>query len=191
MVSVVFEIHHLIHLLVAVILISFSKYGHGETLGEYITSITSKCYILKFKFVCIYNLPLQCVYIDISLAMVNSRNVTVGNSLVVCDGEAIEFVCTHPPISTEVNNSRIFRTSAPNWSNGNSIIFHNTVDGISTYSKGNNQTVLKINHLRSETDLTIYNFTCFIPLASGGILQSNQMPLYISSEYAYACMCFI
>ena len=88
----------------------------------------------------------------------------------VCFNKAVKLLCQHPHVLT----SEMFSTFRPGWKE-NGIIF--ALDGSmyrSVTQTNATQAVLELVPERSHFEpLGAHNYTCFLPLVGGGILESN------------------
>ena len=115
------------------------------------------------------------VYILTGLTMSLSLNGSIieDSQMRICYDQPLYLVCSHPPITIQINGQSVFNANGPSWSDGHRTILLNADKNVASYSKDNNITILRIVYTRESVQYTDFNYSCFLPLWLGGVLRSN------------------
>ena len=93
-----------------------------------------------------------------------------------------QMICHHPDIQSQLDNHKVFYASSPSWKvDGVPIIIDGQLKNITTLTKF--KTLLK---LRIHPDIykeKYYNFTCFLTLRNGSILESKALKVHIVGKH--------
>ena len=115
---------------------------------------------------CVFSVPEEQTATPIPAAGLTLEVLTT----TVCFNKAVKLLCRHP----DVLESGIFSTTRPSWKENGTVV---ALDGgmyRSAKQINETQVILELVPERSHFEPSgAHNYTCFLPLAGGGALESN------------------